>query len=140
MSVSSDTTCMNEFLPSSPTCSCPTCHANTRQHKAGKNKTGSLRRECQHCHRTYTPAPKTHGYALSLRQKALRMYVDGINFRRIGRLLSVSHQTVINWVNAAAARLPAPPTLRQRRHERADTLELDELYTFIGQKKSLPTC
>ena len=117
-------------------CPCPTCTETTRQHKAGTNKSGSQRFECQHCHRTYTPAPREKGYGLTLRQQALKLYVDGNNFRRIARHLRVHHQTVINWVDKAAARLPAPPTpLQQSRREYVQTLELDEIYTWIGQKK-----
>ena len=120
---------------------CPTCTETTRQHKAGTNKSGSQRYECQHCHRTYTPQPKERGYDLALRKMALRMYVEAGNFRRIGRLLEVHHQSVVNWVDAAAARLPAPPTPHERLLGEAevDTLELDELYTFIGEKKTALT-
>ena len=116
---------------------CPTCGETTQQHQAGTNPSGSARRECQHCGRTYTPAPKTRGYDLALRRQALKLYVDGMNFRRIARHLSVNHQTIINWVNGAAANLPAPPLPRERQSEKpVDTLELDELYTFVSQKKS----
>ena len=59
------------------------------------------------------------------------MYVDGINFRRIGRLLNVHHQSVINWVNAYASNLPEAPTPAE-----VDAVEMDELYTFIGEKKT----
>ena len=59
------------------------------------------------------------------------MYVDGINFRRIGRLLNVHHQSVINWVNAYASSLPEAPM-----PEEVDAVEMDELYTFIGEKKT----
>lgn len=115
---------------------CPTCAETTRQHKAGKNHSGSQRFECQHCHRTYTPAPNEKGYELARRQSALKLYVDGTNFRRIARHLGVHHQTVINWVNKAAARLPAPPTpTQQSRRQYVETLELDEIYTWIGKKK-----
>jgi len=126
--------------PSPLPLSCPACGQTTKQHKAGKNPTGSLRRECQHCHRTYTPEPKAAGYAKEVRRQALKLYVDGTNFRRIARHLALNPQTVANWVNAAAARLPAPPAPPERRQEQAvETLELDELYTFISQKKSPPT-
>ena len=60
------------------------------------------------------------------------MYVDGINLRRIARHLGVVHQTVANWVNAAAERLPEQPPQPQR----VETAELDEVYTFIGHKKT----
>ena len=62
------------------------------------------------------------------------MYVDGINFRRIGRLLDVHHQSVINWVNAYADQLPDAPV-----PDKTDVVEMDELYTFIGEKKTEST-
>ena len=120
---------------------CPTYGETTRQHQAGTNPSGTARRECQHCKRTYTPAPKTRSYDLVLRRQALKLYVDGTNFRRIARHLSVNHQTVINWVNQAAANLPAPPLPKERQKEApVETLELDELFTFVSQTKSHPTC
>ena len=101
------------------------------------NATGTARRECRHCGRTYTPEPKTHGYDLELRRQALKLYVDGTNFRRIARHLSVNPQTVANWVDAASANIPAPPTPKERRQEASvEVLELDELYTFVSQKKN----
>ena len=124
---------------------CPTYGETTRQHQAGTNPSGTARRECQHCKRTYTPAPKTRSYDLVLRRQALKLYVDGTNFRRIARHLSVNHHTIINWVNQAAANLPAPPLPKERQKEASvETLELDELFTFVSQNKSLkksqPTC
>ena len=127
---------MSEPLPT-PSLSCPTCGATTKQHRAGKNATGTLRRECRHCGRTYTPEPKTRGYGLSVRHQALKLYVDGTNFRRVARHLGVNPQSVANWINAAAANLPAPP-LSKEREASVETLELDELYTFVSQKKSRP--
>ena len=65
------------------------------------------------------------------------MYVDGMNLRRIAHHLQIVHQTVANWVAAYAATLPdlppAPPT--DRLHP-LPVVELDELYTFEGEKKS----
>jgi transposase-like protein len=102
-----------------------------RQVKAGKQSSGSQRWKCQHCQRRYTPEPTEHGYPETTRQLAIKMYVDGLNYRRIGRLLGVDHKSVINWVNAHTARLaPAPvPTAVSR-------AELDELFTFVGAQKN----
>ena len=117
--------------------SCPTCGETTKQHRAGKNATGTARRECRHCGRTYTPEPKQPGYPLEVRRQALKLYVDGTNFRRIARHLGVNPQSVANWVDAAAANLPAPLSPKERQKEASvETLELDELYTFVSQKKS----
>lgn len=59
------------------------------------------------------------------------MYVDGMNLRKMARHLGVVHQTVANWVTAAANALPA----QLPQPEQVETAELDELFTFIAHKK-----
>jgi hypothetical protein len=71
-----------------------------------------------------------------VRQQAVKQYVDGGNFRRIGRMLSVSHTSVMNWVNARAAEVPDQPPLPAAEPA---VCELDELFTFVGCKKTKST-
>ena len=111
---------------------CPYCQATTKQRKIGRTKAGSQRYQCLHCGRRYTPEPKTPGYEPQTRQQAVKLYSDGMNFRRIARHLGVSHQSVINWVNAYSAQLPSQPPYP----DDVGVVELDELYTFIGKKKT----
>lgn len=67
-------------------------------------------------------------------RQALKLYVDGTNFRRIARHLGANPQSVANWVNAAAATLPAPLSPKEREQKASvETLELDELYMFVSQ-------
>jgi transposase len=113
---------------------CPQCREKTRQIRNGYNRSGSQRYKCQYCGKKYTPFPKEHGYSREMRERAIKMYVDGINFRRIGRLLNVHHQSVINWVNAHVAHLPDAPVPGQ-----VEDVEMDELYTFISSKKTEST-
>lgn len=78
--------------------------------------------------------PKPQGYPLGVRKQAIRMYADGLNLRRIGRQLNVHHQTVSNWINAHAEQLPdASVPLK------VAVVEMDELFTFIGDKKTKST-
>ena len=84
-----------------------------------------------HCDRKYTPDPKPQGYPESLRQRASEMYVDGSNLRRIARQLKVHHRTVALWVSEHAKALPAAPMPREVKEA-----EMDELFTFIGDKKT----
>jgi transposase len=63
--------------------------------------------------------------------QAIRMYVDGLNLRRIARHLGVNHQSVANWVNAYSAQLPSAP-----QPAGVDIIEMDEVYTFVGEKKT----
>ena len=110
---------------------CPYYQASTGQIKNGRKPSGTQRYLCRQCGRAYTPEPKLSGYDETTGRRAVQMYVDGLNLRRIARLLQVNHQRVANWVNAYAAQLPAPPILDQ-----VETVELDELFTFVAAKKS----
>jgi transposase-like protein len=113
---------------------CPYCQAEDRQVKNGKNVSGSQRWKCQHCGRKYTPEPKEHGYPDEIRQQAVRMSVDGSNYRRIARLIGVDHKTVIQWVKAHTNRLPPAPVPQD-----LNNAELDELFTYVEKKKTLST-
>lgn len=112
---------------------CPYCHRTERQVKAGLNASGSQRYKCQRCQRKYTPEPAPYGYRDEFRRQAIQMYVDGMNFRRIARTLGIAHRSVINWVNAHAAQLPDQPPVPAAE---LDVNELDELFTFVGNKKT----
>ena len=87
-----------------------------------------------HCNRKYTPEPKQQGYPDSLRKRAAEMYVDGGNLRRIARHLKVAPRTVALWVKATAELLPNAPM-----PEEVKEAEMDELFTFIGDKKTEST-
>ena len=84
-----------------------------------------------HCGHKYTPQPKQHGYPDEMRKQALQLYVEGMNLRRIGRHLGIHHRTVSLWVKASADSLPEAPV-----PEDVKTAEMDELFTFIGKKKT----
>ena len=110
---------------------CPHCHQTKRQNRTGKTTSGSQRYLCMNCGRKYTPEPKEHGYSDEVRQRALQLYVDGVNLRRIGRILGLHHRTVSLWVKASAANLPEAPVPKE-----VQVAEMDELFTFIGNKKT----
>ncbi len=62
---------------------------------------------------------------------AFRMYVEGNSLRGIGRILKIHHQTVANWIEESATQLPPGPF-----PDPIEIGELDELYTFIEDKKT----
>lgn len=110
---------------------CPKCEDENNQMKDGFTKAGSQRCRCGKCGARYTPEKKQHGYPKEMHTLAIRMYTDGLNFRQIGRHLKVSHTTVMKWVKEHAEKLPEAPVPRE-----AYTVEMDELYTFIEEKKT----
>jgi len=110
---------------------CPKCESEVKQHKVGKNTSGSQRYRCYLCGCKYTPEKKPHSYDPEFRQRAVQLYVDGMNLRRIGRHLGVHHQSIANWAKAHAEKLPVAPV-----PDKVENAEMDELFTFIGDKKT----
>ena len=139
---------------------CPHCGCIEKQVKNGYSVSGIARFKCQSCSRTYATQSKPRGYDPKVRLQAVKMYVDGINFRRIGRLLGVHHQSVINWVrryatgvnsyhqkltqqipnfpqeNTAASALKTQPNNERTQSRSLEVIEGDELFTFVTQKKT----
>src|SRR5687767_11944687 len=114
---------------------CPYCGHSTRVVKAGTNHTGSERMRCESCQRYFTPHKKPMGYDPTLKAQAVQMCLEGMSFRAVGRALSVNFQLVINWFNQSHEQLPhkvedAIPT---------HTVEIDELFTYVGKKTSKHT-
>lgn len=110
---------------------CTKCERKEKQHKNGKTKAGSQRYRCYECGCSYTPEKKYQGYGKALRQKAIKLYIDGAGLRRTGRQLGVHHQSVANWTKEHAEKLPKAPV-----PEQVKTAEFDEIFTYIGDKKT----
>jgi len=62
------------------------------------------------------------------------MYVEGSSYGSIGRVLQVNPQSIAKWASAYTAQLPKAPL-----PEKVKQAELDELFTFVGQKKTKST-
>lgn len=110
---------------------CPKCNSVKRQVKNGLNGSGSQKYRCNECHSGYTPEPKENGYPAETRLLAIRMYVEGSSFGSIARVLKVNPQSVANWVSQYTTKLPSAPM-----PAKVKKAELDELYTFVGEKKT----
>ena len=67
---------------------------------------------------------------MELRRRALKLYVDGTNLRRIARHLEVNPQTIANCVDAAAADLSAPLSVSVK----GDNAELRHYLARLGRK------
>ena len=113
---------------------CSKCNSSKRQVKNGLNKSGSQKYLCRECGTVYTPEPNEPGYPAETRLLAIRMYVEGSSYGSIGRVLKVNPQSVANWVSAYTTKLPKAPLPDKVKHA-----ELDELFTFVGKKKTKST-
>ena len=66
------------------------------------------------------------------RRFGLSMYLEGLGFSSIGRLLNVSHVSVQNWVKKYGSELK-----QIRNPKPVRIMELDELHTYVGTKKTI---
>ena len=105
---------------------CPKCGSEKRVKSGFNNK--KQRYLCKNCGCNYTVGQR--GYSEHIKRKAIQLYLEGNGFRRIERILKVSHVSVINWVKKAGAKSDEIP----KKDEKVEVLELDEL--CINSKKT----
>lgn len=111
---------------------CPRCGGEKRS-KNGFMK-GKQRYLCKGCGYNYTRGKYYKYYSDEEKKEALRYHNEGIGFRRIERLLGMSHMSVINWVKKAAEQIQE--IVEERKTEgKVEVLELDELSTILKKRK-----
>ncbi len=109
---------------------CPQC--GSTEHRKDGFVNGRQRYKCKHCHFHYTVTKRSGEYSEETKQFAVEMYLEGVGFRAIGRLLKVSNTAVLGWVKQAGQQVKMPEN-----NEAVDVIELDEMYTFTAKKKHL---
>ena len=65
------------------------------------------------------------------KRMAFEMYLEGLGFRAIGRILKISYATVFQWIKKWGENLELP-----KRTEAISVVELDEIHTYVAQKKT----
>ena len=108
---------------------CPRC-GSEEYCKDGILK-GRQRFKCKQCNYHYTVEKKSNVKSQETKRMAFEMYLEGLGFRAIGRILKISHVTVFQWVKKWGATLELP-----KREEAIEVVELDEMHTYVSQKKN----
>ena len=76
---------------------CPECQSK-HIHKNG-NKKGKQNYICVDCLWQFLDCYQTHrGYSNEFKRECLKMYVNGMGLRAIGRIKGVSHVAIMNWI------------------------------------------
>jgi len=91
---------------------------------------GRQRYRCKECVFRYTVEYKA-GISPYLRRLALMLYLEGLGFRSIGRILGVSNVAVLKWIRAFGLKAQQWKSGMKR----IQVVEMDELHTFVGSKK-----
>ena len=108
---------------------CSKCNSEDRV-KRGFVK-GRQRYMCKSCGYNYTVDQKSTAQPNSTKRKALQMYLEGLGFRSIGRILGVSHVAVYNWIKSFGSKVD-----EIKSDANVDIVEIDEMHSYIGDKKT----
>ncbi len=110
---------------------CPKCSSSIGI-KSGKIK-GKQRYKCKKCNYHYTVQLKSTAKPKELKKYALQLYLEGLGFRSIGRILNVSNVSVLNWIRNFGQEVQA----LSNNDSKVDYVELDEMHSYIGNKKTI---
>lgn len=96
--------------------------------KAGKLKNGTQRYKCRYCKRYQLLEYQNKAHAVDL-SNLIQIYLEGCGIRSLARIFEIAPGTVLNRIRKAAESINKPfkfmPSL---------SYEMDEIYTFIGNK------
>jgi len=87
--------------------------------------------KCKQCNYHYSVEQKSDVKSSDTRRLAFEMYLEGLGFRAIGRILKISYVTAFQWVKKWGENLELP-----KRNEAIEVVELDEMHTYVSQKKA----
>jgi transposase-like protein len=109
---------------------CPGCGSKERT-KSGIVK-GRQRWRCKGCDKRYSVERRSMDYPKQMRRQALELYLEGLGFRAIGRFLKVSYVTVFGWIKEFGLK-----TGELKSDAAIEVVELDELHSYVGNKKTI---
>jgi transposase-like protein len=108
---------------------CHHCHSNS--FKKNGNTNGVQRYLCKSCKRTFSSNGER--FDKSVKEQAVKMYLNNVGIRKIALLLGVSPPSVLQWIKKAgrdiAFRLSAAS--KQIKDDLPDVIEMDEIYTYV---------
>ena len=108
---------------------CPKCHSENFV-KDGIVK-GKQRFLCKDCKYRYTV--EYRGKPVEVKREALHLYLEGLGFRSIARIIGVSNVAVLYWIKSFGKEIEE----LQKEEKQIKVIELDELHTYINTKKTI---
>ena len=109
---------------------CPKC-GNGEHCRDGIVK-GRQRYLCKACRYRYTVELRSGAAEPAVKRLALQLYLEGLGFRSIRRILKFSNVAILQWIRAFGEQLEAI-----RRNDPVEVMELDEMHSYIGSKKTI---
>lgn len=110
---------------------CPKCKCDSYI-KSGIVK-GRQRYKCNECNYNFSVIKEGKQIDSYYVIKALQLFIEGVSFREIERLLGISHVTVMNWVKKFNIKIPENREYRPS----YKVLNHEELMDFFKESKNM---
>ena len=110
---------------------CPKSESE-KNSRNGHNR-GAQRYICKRCKRTFSEKPAK--FNREVKKQAVEMILHGVGIRKTARFAKSSPTSVINWLKEAHRLLKAVKKCAKPM-EKADIIELDEIYTTVKKNDS----
>ena len=108
---------------------CPGCGS------ADRTKDGIIKErqrwKCKGCNKRYTVERPSDVQPPETKRLALELYLEGLGFRAIGRVLRVSYGTIFGWIKDYGGKAAA-----LKSEQSIEVVELDEMHTYVSNKKN----
>jgi transposase-like protein len=94
---------------------------------------GKQRYLCRDCNYRYSVLRRCGVSDAATRRQALELYLEGLGFRSIGRILKFSHVAILKWIQSFGEQI----TEIRNEGKAVEIMELDEMHSYIGSKKTI---
>lgn len=99
--------------------------------KYGCQKNGQQRFKCKQCGKTQQQSYCKKAYSSDINNWIIGLVKESCGIRSMARLLKVAINTIMRRIRMLAAGIKKPPVILEQ-----EKVEVDELKTYIGSKKS----
>lgn len=101
---------------------------------------GKQRYRCKECRKVYIEGDLRERYSMHQKLRVMKMYLEGMGIRSIGRVEGVSSPLIIKWIRKFSNILRKKLNETEIPQEARDIqiLELDELFTYYQKKDKDP--
>ena len=109
-----------------------TCHhCNSTNFKKNGSSNDVQRYVCKNCNRTFTSNGER--YHRSVKEQAIKMYLNNVGIRKIALFLNVSPPGVLKWIKKAGQDISfrLSTAAHQVKDNLPDVIEMDEIFTYV---------
>jgi len=93
---------------------------------------GMQRYKCRACKYNFTLEHKKRGKPDQLKKRALHLYLEGLGFRAIARILNVSNVSILRWIRVYGEKLKEIKC--SEKPQVVEVIELDEMWHYAKIK------